>query len=309
MSDTPTKIVPRQHAPKVGDPAARNLRQITEDAAHAEPPAELPADLEPAYLRGPARRPVPQLADPLMQWASGLTTHNRQVYAGWLVESSKDDALDKAMAAAGVDAVVIKHGSGNLVTHWALSTASLLILCDGIQSIAEMRDTQDRYGIAFGWEGVKDSMTAGRLVSRLRCRVLIAELVAVGYVSPLLLTLRGTMTGDLLSACMQHFAVLDQLNAYRAQASKPELQLPFYAVSLPIGPGQEVQRGNGGQSKTITPPAAQIPDPITAEYIKSRWTKQPTIAAIEALLDATVAWSVTESAKIASGATAEGWEE
>src|SRR6187200_1246835 len=106
------------------------------------------------FTRGPARRPMPRVADPLLQWATGLQTKERRIYAGWLVEAGKIDALDEAMEQAGFSQVTIKHGNGNLVTHWAVETANLFVIADGVQSFGEMKHTTERYGIAFGWKAV-----------------------------------------------------------------------------------------------------------------------------------------------------------
>jgi hypothetical protein len=70
------------------------------------------------FTRGPARRPLPRVADPLLQWATGLQTKERRIYAGWMVEAGKLDALDEAMAQAGFSQVTIKHGSGNDVQNF-----------------------------------------------------------------------------------------------------------------------------------------------------------------------------------------------
>src|SRR6185295_640020 len=71
-----------------------------------------------AFSRGPARRPVPRVADPLLQWSTGLQTKERRIYSGWLAEAGKLDTLDAAMEQAGFSQITIKHGSGNLVQHW-----------------------------------------------------------------------------------------------------------------------------------------------------------------------------------------------
>jgi hypothetical protein len=47
------------------------------------------ADLDTPFTRGPARRPVPRVADPLLQWATGLTTKDRRIYAGWPTRSAR----------------------------------------------------------------------------------------------------------------------------------------------------------------------------------------------------------------------------
>ena len=47
-----------------------------------------------------ARRPAPVIEGPALQWATGLTTVNRQIYAGWLVEAGKLDDAAATRAAA-----------------------------------------------------------------------------------------------------------------------------------------------------------------------------------------------------------------
>lgn len=251
---------------------------------------------EITFSRGAARRPLPRVADPLLQWATGLQTNDRRIYAGWLAEAGRNPDLDAAMGAAGYSQITIRHGSGNLVTHWAVETASLFVVAEGVQSIAEMQHTPDRFGIAFGWR----TLPGGRQQSQLRFRAFLQDLLAVGFTEPLLVTVKGTLTGDLIAALLRQYDVLDATAAFRAQSGKPEIGLPFYACSIPLGPGQEVARGSV-QTKEITPMVAQIPSPITKEYIAARWIKRPWVALIEGLLDQTIAWSVTTSALIASG--------
>lgn len=103
------------------------------------------------FSRGPARRPLPRVADPLLQWSTGLTTKERQIYSGWLCEAGRNDALDEAMDRAGFSQVIIKHGSGNLVTHWAIETTNLFVVAEGVQSLSEMKQSPARYGITFAW--------------------------------------------------------------------------------------------------------------------------------------------------------------
>lgn len=252
---------------------------------------------EVTFTRGPARRPAPRVTDPLLQWATGLQTKERRIYAGWLVEAGKIDVLDDAMAAANFSQVTIKHGSGNMVTHWAVETANLFVVAEGVQSIGEMKHTEDRYGIAFGWR----TLEGGRQQSVLRFRGFLHELLNVGFYEPLLITAKSTLTGDLIAALTRQYEVLDAVDAFRKLDKKPPLQPPFYACSIPLGPGQEVARGSGGQTKEITPPIAHVPAPITKEYILAHWIKREWAGLIEdgrggpSLIDQTIAWSVTTS--------------
>lgn len=299
MADQQTAI-PR--SPRYTRAAATAPAGVVEDLPLPEPRSTVPAE-ERTFTRGPARRPAPQVADPCLQWATGLQTKDRRIYAGWLIEAGKLDALDAAMAQAGFTQITIKHGSGNMVTHWAVETANLFVVAEGVQSIGEMRQTADRYGIAFGWR----TLEGGRLQSVLRARVLLRELLEAGYAEPLLLTVKSTLTGDVIGALMRQYDVLDAVDRFRRDDGKPALQPPFYACSIPIGPGQEVARGSGGQTKEITPPTARIDVLIGRDYVRAHWCKRDWAARIEGLLDDTIRWSATTSAAIAAGDEAGEW--
>ena len=252
---------------------------------------------EVTFTRGPARRPIPRVSDPLLQWATGLQTKERRIYAGWLAEAGKIDALDAAMEQAGFAQVTIKHGSGNMVTHWAVEMANLYVVAEGVQSIGEMKHTEDRYGIAFGWR----TLEGGRQQSVLRFRGFLQELLNIGFYEPLLITAKSTLTGDLINALTRQYEVLDAVDGFRAQDKKTPMNPPFYACSIPLGPGQEVARGSGGQTREITPPIANIPTPPTKEYIRAHWIKRDWAALIEGMLDDTIRWSATSSKLIGMG--------
>lgn len=241
-----------------------------------------------AFSRGPARRPSPIVQSPTLQWATGLPTENRAIYAGWLCQWGRDAELDAAMERAGVGVTTIRHSGGVLVTHWTLPTAHLFVIAEGVQSLHELRETSERYGIALWW-----TQDDGRKCSHLRCRVLVRELLAVGYEVPLTLSVKSTLTGDLLVALAHQYAVLD-----RAAALWGRADLPFYAFSLPLGPGSEVTRGSGSHARTIVPIVAAVPEPIDATYLAAQWTTQAWAERVEGLLDATVAWSVDVSRRM-----------
>jgi hypothetical protein len=206
------------------------------------------------------------------------------------------------MEEAGFSKVTIKHGSGNLVTHWAVETANLFVIADGVQSISEMQHTTDRFGIAFGWR----TLQGGRQQSQIRFRAFLQELLEFGFTEPLLVTAKGTLTGDIINALTRQYEVLDAVDAIRKQQGKPPMNPPFYACSIPLGPGQDVTRGTGGQTKEITPIVARIPTQITKDYVLAHWIKKPLVAMIESMMDQTVSWSVSTSTLISSGEDAAG---
>lgn len=251
---------------------------------------------EVTFTRGPARRPMPRVADPLLQWSTGLQTKERRIYVGWMAEAGRIDALDEAMEQAGFSQVTIKHGGGNFVTHWAVEQANLFVIAEGVQSLAEMKHTPDRYGIAFGWR----TLEGGRGQSVLRFRAFVQELLHIGFYEPLLVTVKSTLTGDMINALMRQYDVLDAVDALRAAQGKPALQPPFYACSIPLAPGQEVSRGSV-QTKEITPMTALIPNPVTREYVLDHWIKREWAALIESRMDETIAWSIASSKQIGMG--------
>ena len=253
------------------------------------------------FTRGPARRPALVVGDPLLQWATGLATRQRSIYAGWLAEQGRNEDFDLAMETAGFKPIAIKHGNGNIVNHWEIQTANLFVIAEGVQSIGEMKRTNDRYGIAFGWR----TLETGRQQSTLRLRAHLRELLELGFDLPVLVSVKSTITGDLIAALTRQYDVLDAIDSFRAQDKKPPMNPPFYACSIPIGPGQEVARGSGGQTKEITPPIAMIPQPITREYILEHWLRREWLASIEDRVDDTIRWSVQQSELIASGADRE----
>ncbi len=261
---------------------------------------------EVTFSRGPARRPIVRVADPLLQWSTGLQTQQRSIYAGWLIQTGRTEALDAAMEAADFKRVTIRHSGGHLVTHWAVETANLFIIAEGVQSVGEMRTTAERYGIAYAWRTLAD----GRPQSVLKCRAFIRELLEVGYTDPLLVSVKSTLTGDMLEALNRQYDVLDAIDHLRVAQGQPPLKPPFYACSLPIGPGTEVARG-ATQKKEIIPIVAHVPDPIDRPYLVAHYIRKAWVPLIENLLDETIAWSVAISTQIAldetgSGQTVEG---
>lgn len=245
------------------------------------------------FQGGPARRPT-TITEPILQWATGLETVERSIYVGWLCEHGIHDALDEAMAAAGFATVTIKHGNGNRVQHWAIQTANLFVICQGVQTISEMKFTAERHGIAFGWR----TPEGGRAQSVLRARCLLHELLAVSYLDPITVSVKSTLTGDLITALCRQYEVLDHLDALRAPKGKPGL--PYYALSLPIGPGREVARGTV-QTKQITPMEAKVPATIDRAYVRSHVIERDWIGVVESLLPDAITWSANVSKLIAAG--------
>lgn len=249
---------------------------------------------EVQFQRGGARRPVPTVRDPLIQWASGLQTRSRTVYAGWMLEYGKDHDRDSAMEQAGFTHDVIKHGNGNMVDHWLIPTGNFFVLADGIESMGTMRQTKDRFGVAFGWQQIE-----GRWQSVLRMRVFLLDLLEQGYTEPCMVTLRGTVTADMVDILMFQYTQLDVLNGMRVARGMEPRDFPFYALVIPITAGEEVARGQDRTSR-IQPPIYAMDHVLTREEAKALYIKQAWVDSIESLMDETIMWSVAQSQAIAA---------
>jgi hypothetical protein len=128
--------------------------------------------------------------------------------------------------------------------------------------------------------------------------VLLRELLEAGYTAPLTLSIKGTITSDLINGLLRQYDVLDAIDALRIEQGKAPLNPPFYACSITLGPGQEVQRG-AIQKKAIVPPVALMPTPVDRAYLVEQYVRKEWVSTIERLIDPTIAWSIATSAQIA----------
>ena len=254
---------------------------------------------EPEFTRS-ARPPQITIDDPYLSWATGLPTTDKRIYVGWMLEAGKHAELDASMSAAGFAQVTIKHGSGNVVTHWAVETANAFVIADGVQSPQECKRSEDRFGIAYGWHVMDD----GRSQSKIKLRVLLRELLLVDCYEVLTISVKSTMSQDMIDALLVQYAVLNAVDQYRADDGKPALNPPFYACCIPLGAGAASVRGSGASTREIVPPAALIPNPITKEYIRANWIKRDWTRYIDSIIEDTIRWSVEESRRIVAGSDA-----
>lgn len=215
----------------------------------------------------------------MLQWATGLTATNRQMVAGWFIETGKDADLDDALQSIGIPRVSIKHGSGNVVTHWHLEKAELLVVAQDTEPAGR--------GTVYKW-------VDGR--SKYKARVYVRALVDAGYVAPLLISFKSTLTNDIRATLRRLYELV------QATGNK---SIPIYAFWLPTGPGDDVAKGTV-QTKNVAPPIAILPDEMTREWLVGQYAKKThpdLIAHVEQELPAAIAWSVKECGEETTTAT------
>ncbi|MBA2680385.1 MAG: hypothetical protein H0U76_18550 [Ktedonobacteraceae bacterium] len=228
----------------------------------------------------------PTQNNPRLQWFNGLTTTTFETAVGFHIEADVNPALDELLTTMGTKRYVVQHkttnqdGQAKQLPYWAMNwggqLCSLFIASYGINSKYEMKDTKKRCGIAYGWETVRDR--DGNIVKkkgsdeskrqcRLQFRAFIHELVLNGFTEWFQVSFSGIITEDVLTALNEQFRVVDIYNSYaRAQGLNTA---PFYGFSLPILPGAVKMVGpKDGDKSPIYPPVAQVPQQITASYLR-----------------------------------------
>jgi hypothetical protein len=245
----------------------------------------------------PVQRPIG--SGPLLQWFNGLPA-GKSLAIGWHIQASRcSEELSAALKGLGVERLTVLHRmSGELVEYWSLGAARLIILCNGFSDTWEMRESEEHQGLAYGWRAEKGS-------SKLKVRVLIAELAEAGYVEPFIITLEGMITTCFLEALQQQFAVLDAFEQVTGQAA------PFWGFSLSLIPADKPKMvGSRGKQSPIIPMVASVPSAIDEEYLRAHLLDSAVIAAIveRDLIGKAIQWSRDTARRIAAGEDKEHWE-
>lgn len=249
------------------------------------------------FSRQTCRRPQPTSNDPILIWASGLPTTDRQIHAGWISEVGKHEEFDRACYEIGLQTVKIKHGGGAVVEHWKIDYPNFFVLCDGIQTLYEATNKPDeRYGIALDWDEQR-----GRSV--LKMKVFLRGLCELGAFIPLIISVKSRFTADILSALEAHLDVIDVMADLARQKGK-DTSFPFYACDISLfPPADPVMRGQAGKQKEVYPIVTDIPekDKIDRQFALDRYIQPEWVAEIENRLDDVIAWSKIVSAAIRLG--------
>lgn len=259
--------------------------------------------------------------NPRLQWFNGLSTTTMEVAVGWHIEAEVNPLLDEVAARLGVKRYIVQHktpgknGEAKHVPFWALSfgqrPVSLFVLSLGLQSKWQMNKTDERLGLAYGWEVVrtaqgvvefKPNSTEPKRQCKLQFRVFVQELYEAGFHEWLQVGLAGYITDDMLGALNEQFRTLA---AYAAQteAKGSRRNAPFYGFALPLVAGPMKYVGpEKGEKSSIYPMQAQIPQPVSAQFLMDHMISKDLLTRIrEGLMDETLVWSIERSVTINHG--------
>lgn len=259
---------------------------------------------------------------PTIQYASGRVKA-RMVpnqpftnHIGFYAEVGTDDLFDEAMEDAGFGQIDIRHqkeGEAPTVCRswhlgvklgiWPLS-ANPAASTASASSFSPYAERTANAGIALRWETKRN----GQRQSKLAIRGYVYQLVRIGHVVPIQLSVSSRMSDKLLAAMQDHLAVCEQADELvrkrdwvAQEVDAPSFEhlraqghvdtVAFYDLLLPLYVGPEESfRGKQGTS-TVHPLISGHLDPVTEAYVKKIWRPLAVLDAVGRDWADTVAWA------------------
>lgn len=268
-----------------------------------------------------AIKPVLQ-EHPRLQWFNGLSTTTMEMAVGWHIQTDVNPQLDEVAASLSLKRYIVQHkttgqnGEAKQLPYWSLNfgqkPASLFVISLGLQSKRQMNQTDDRLGIAYGWEVVRDSQ--GEVVykpnseepkkqCKLQFRAFVQELYAAGFQEWLQVGIAGYLTDFMLAALDEQFRTLEAYGSHTESEGGTRRNAPFFGFSIPMVPGPVKMVGpQNGEKSPIYPMVAQIPQQIDRPFLTDHMVPRDLLLLLrKGLLDETVLWSVERSSEINQG--------
>lgn len=204
---------------------------------------------------------------PIASWASGKEIAGTdRTHKGWFLDIGVDVALDVAAHDAGWTAGKLEHLDGEVREHWLLPTpCHLFVLIQGVpytKMAALVKSDVSFAGVGARWP------QGGRSALAVQC--LHPDLLAQGYLEPIVFSVSSTRTEDLLAALLAHNAVLERCEELAAAKGKPRT-FEFWEVAVPLTFGPKVARGQGQLTSSVYPIVAAHPDlaQLDAAYLRT----------------------------------------
>jgi hypothetical protein len=259
---------------------------------------------------------------PTLQWLNGLSTTTMEMAVGWHIEADVNPQLDEAAARLGLKRYIVQHktaeqnGETKQRPYWALSfgqrAVSLFVVSYGMQSKYQMGRTEDRLGIAYGWEVVRDAQgqieykkdsDEPKKQCKLQFRAFVHELYGAGFLEWLPVAISGYLTDCMLDALNEQFRTLDAYGSHTEAESGTRRDAPFFGFSLPLVPGPVKMVGpQNGEKSPIYPMVAQVPQQVDKPFLTDHMVPRDLLKLIQTeLLDETVQWSIERSREINLG--------
>ena len=209
------------------------------------------------------------------------------------MEVGKDEELDAAMLAAKITQVEIKHqrtGGAEIVRHWSLPhSLAFYPVTSGPVAPSVTGSLAGRNATLTAEAGLGLRWGKGDERSKMAVRGYLNELVKVGYVRLVQLSVRSKMTDVLLDVLLQHGAACEAADSLVDRTKHPEV-VTYHELALVLGAGEEQEWGKGDTS-TVVPFVCLHPAEVDREYIRSIWRSNIVHAAAQRDWESIVQWA------------------
>jgi hypothetical protein len=202
----------------------------------------------------------------VLKTAEGRTRRDMPPFEGWFLDAGVDPAFDDAAAQVGWQRAHKANMQATLTEVWLVpSPTAIFIAINGLPEIPA-GEVAERMVLpmAGAWQqvaklGIKARWPEGGR-SRLAVQGILADLVPVGYTTPIPFTVSSNYTKDLATVLYAHNAALDAAEAAAAAAGRSRT-FEFWDVAIVMEPGEPEMRGGGVEKAEAVPPVS-VPLPF-----------------------------------------------
>lgn len=272
-------------------------QEATSTAIAERDPNEVAAFLPtlPAYtVAAPVVAPLPQY--PVLRWGKGVrvvgVTKSTE-YTGGILRLGQDKSLDEAMTLLGASPATIEHQqSKKRLPYWLLPQFDTFVLCHTVPAKYSPESWQS--GIPYTWNDHQGAMNG----SHLGCLMFLRELLHIGYKKPLVFSLNRTVISFFVKqGLLRQFEMFNEIEDACKQQNIPMPQYAYYSFALSIGVGDEEEVGST-QTTLIRPPVAEMPSPITADYLAAHHITPQELEVVESYLEILPRWAADAAYKM-----------
>jgi hypothetical protein len=220
-------------------------------------------------------------SEPVLQWANGLSKRRNgkrlDSLTGWHIEKGVHEEIDGVCEAAQTPTITIVHQEGGEKPHWFFGEeVKVLLLTNGAKSYNLRTLTQDSYanaedGIAVYWRTDKSGIPRSNMSVWALFGGMNGELVDSDGQAPMVrISVNGTMTDRFLQVIADQLEVLKEADNLVDREKHPHA-VDYWELWVSLCAGDPYTAGSGSKASTVTPFVANIPDPITRDYLKAVW--------------------------------------
>lgn len=205
-------------------------------------------------------------------------------FKGFFTEVGKHPDLDAILREKDVKTINIIHGSGEEVTHWALSNVVVFLIAKGLPSNAR---GEGQCGMVYLWRAKRNGKgTESVVYAQVMIRQLLPE-----YAKPFVVTMKSTLSDDLRNALSKQYKVLRRAHDLLLRIGK-DTPLPLWSYSLALGASKNLVSRGAGKKSNIYPVISGVPEDITGDYLHTHEVPREFVEILREATENSVDWAM-----------------